>query len=149
MLRMPSSGMWRRVDIVLTDVSEERIASIFRVEKIANEAATIYPCWFIDRGFLIPWSWRRYDPPKRRLTPFLHGATSQKTAFFIVTAVKTSNLTTWMSIVIISSRKIWPNSENSYIVVATSLAFMLELPLNIIFSPPSAATEHVVLEVTL
>jgi hypothetical protein len=25
--------MWRRVDIVLTDVSEERIASIFRVEK--------------------------------------------------------------------------------------------------------------------
>jgi hypothetical protein len=31
------------------------------------------------------------------LTPLLHGATSQKTAFFIVTAVKTSNLTTfWM-----------------------------------------------------
>jgi hypothetical protein len=26
---MPSSGMWRRVDILLTDVSEERIASIF------------------------------------------------------------------------------------------------------------------------
>jgi hypothetical protein len=29
---------------------------------------------------------------KSRLTPYLHGATSQKTAFFIVTAVKTSNL---------------------------------------------------------
>jgi hypothetical protein len=29
----------------------------------------------------------RYVPPKRRLTPHLHGA------FFIVTAVKTSNLT--------------------------------------------------------
>jgi hypothetical protein len=26
---MASSGMWRRVDILLTDVSEERIASIF------------------------------------------------------------------------------------------------------------------------
>jgi hypothetical protein len=26
---MPSSGMWRRVDILLTDVSEERIASIY------------------------------------------------------------------------------------------------------------------------
>jgi hypothetical protein len=26
---MPSSGMWRRVDLVWTDVSEERIASIF------------------------------------------------------------------------------------------------------------------------
>jgi hypothetical protein len=33
--------MWRRVDIVLTDVSDERIAYIFRVEekriKCANE----------------------------------------------------------------------------------------------------------------
>jgi hypothetical protein len=29
--RIPSSGMWRRVDILLTDVSEERIAYIFRV----------------------------------------------------------------------------------------------------------------------
>jgi hypothetical protein len=27
------SGMWRRVDIVLTDVSEECIASVFRVER--------------------------------------------------------------------------------------------------------------------
>jgi hypothetical protein len=34
-----------------------------------------------------------YVPPKRRFTQDLHGATSQKTAFFIVTAVKTSNLT--------------------------------------------------------
>jgi hypothetical protein len=32
-------------------------------------------------------------PPKRRFTQDLHGAISQKTAFFIVTAVKTSNLT--------------------------------------------------------
>jgi hypothetical protein len=32
-------------------------------------------------------------PPKRRFTQDLHGATSQKTAFFIVTAVKTKNLT--------------------------------------------------------
>jgi hypothetical protein len=36
----------------------------------------------------------RYIPPKRRLTQYLHYATSQKTAFFIVTAVNTSNLTT-------------------------------------------------------
>jgi hypothetical protein len=28
--------MWRRVDLVRTDVSEERIASIFRVEKSAS-----------------------------------------------------------------------------------------------------------------
>jgi hypothetical protein len=34
--------MWRRVEIVLTDVSEERVASIFRVEdkkKSASESA--------------------------------------------------------------------------------------------------------------
>jgi hypothetical protein len=31
--RMPSSGMWCRVELVWTDVSEECIASIFRVEK--------------------------------------------------------------------------------------------------------------------
>jgi hypothetical protein len=31
--------------------------------------------------------------PKRRYTQDLQGATSQKTAFFIVTAMKTSNLT--------------------------------------------------------
>jgi hypothetical protein len=31
-MKKQSSGMWRRVDIVLIDVSEERIASIYRVE---------------------------------------------------------------------------------------------------------------------
>jgi hypothetical protein len=35
--KIPSSGMWRRVDLVWTDVSEERIASIFRVEKSVSE----------------------------------------------------------------------------------------------------------------
>jgi hypothetical protein len=36
--------MWRRVDLVnLTDVLEERIASIFRVEKFASEE----PAWEI------------------------------------------------------------------------------------------------------
>jgi hypothetical protein len=34
--------MWRRVDLVLTDVSEERITSIFRVENPASEE----PAWF-------------------------------------------------------------------------------------------------------
>jgi hypothetical protein len=33
--------MWRRVDFVWADVSEERIASIFRIEKSANEE----PAW--------------------------------------------------------------------------------------------------------
>jgi hypothetical protein len=37
--------------------------------------------------------WRRYVPSKRRLLQEPHGITSQKTPFFIVTAVETSNLT--------------------------------------------------------
>jgi hypothetical protein len=62
--------VWRRVDVVdWTDVSEDRIASIFRVEKSTSEE----PAW---AG-----------------SSHLHGATPQKTAFFIVTAVKTSNPT--------------------------------------------------------
>jgi hypothetical protein len=32
----------------------------------------------------LPWRWRRYVPPKRRFTQDLHGATSQKTAFFLI-----------------------------------------------------------------
>jgi hypothetical protein len=63
--RKQSSGMWHRVEVVLIDVSEERIASILRVE---------------GKIFLFS-------------TPHLHGATPQKTASFTVTAVKTSNLT--------------------------------------------------------
>jgi hypothetical protein len=35
----------------------------------------------------------RYVPPKRNFLQEAHGVASQKTAFFIVTAVKTSNLT--------------------------------------------------------
>jgi hypothetical protein len=62
--------MWHRVEVVLTEVSEERIASIFMVEgkirKSAREASV------------------RDVKSRRRLTPLLHGATSQKTAFRIV-----------------------------------------------------------------
>jgi hypothetical protein len=43
--------MWRRVEIVLTDVSEEHIASIFRVEGKKKSALHLL-CWFA-RGFLL------------------------------------------------------------------------------------------------
>jgi hypothetical protein len=74
--------MLRRVALVRTDVSEEPGASFIRVTKIGErgttEAATS------NRRTL------------RRNTKYLvyqepHGVTSQKTPFFIVTAVKTSN----------------------------------------------------------
>jgi hypothetical protein len=38
-----SSGIWHRVDIVLTDVSEERIASIFRAEEKRRKSASEEP----------------------------------------------------------------------------------------------------------
>jgi hypothetical protein len=96
---MPPSGTWRCVDLALTDVSEERNAFIFRVGKSASEEpARVSVCshlfTLVPRSrIFVPWRWRQYVPPKRRFTQDLHGATSQKTTFFIVTAVKTSNLT--------------------------------------------------------
>jgi hypothetical protein len=88
--RMPSSGTWCHVDLVRTDVLEERIASIFRVEKYSSKE----PAWAGGSSFQ-PWRWRRYIPPKRQFTQDLHGVTSQKTVFFIATTVKTSNPARW------------------------------------------------------
>jgi hypothetical protein len=44
---------------------------------------------------LSPWWKRRQVPPKRRFLQEPRGVTSQKTPFFIVTAVKTLNLTSY------------------------------------------------------
>jgi hypothetical protein len=46
---------------------------------ICSHLLTLFPR---SRIFL-PWRWRRYFPPKRRFTQDLHGATSEKTVFFI------------------------------------------------------------------
>jgi hypothetical protein len=76
--------MWGHVDLVWTDVLGERIASIFRVEnpQVRNQHEQVAE----------DWRWRRYIPPKHRFTQDLHSATSQKTAFFIVTAMESSDL---------------------------------------------------------
>jgi hypothetical protein len=50
-----------RVVRVSTDVSEEHVASIFRVEEIISTLT----CWFLLKLFLRLWRWRRYVPPKR------------------------------------------------------------------------------------
>jgi hypothetical protein len=75
---MPSSGILRRVVLLRTNVSEELNASILRVIRIGEVGTT---------------SAVTSDPLKRRFLQEPHGVTSQKTALFIVTAVKTSNLT--------------------------------------------------------
>jgi hypothetical protein len=60
--------MLRRVAVVITDVSEELSASFIRVTRIGELGTTLA----VTRP---------------------HGVTSQKTQFFIITAMKTSNLT--------------------------------------------------------
>jgi hypothetical protein len=65
-----------------------------------------------DESTLSPWRWRRYVPPKRLLTQYLYGATFQKMAFFVVTAVKTSKLARWKYI-----------CESDFITSACSFAF--------------------------
>jgi hypothetical protein len=73
-----SSELLHRVALVRTDVSEEPGASFIRVTKIGE----------LGR--------RRQVPPKRRFLQEPRGETTQKTPFFIVTAVKTSNLTSFI-----------------------------------------------------
>jgi hypothetical protein len=65
---MQSSGILHRVDLVRTDVSKE-LSAFIRVKRIGGGAKFL----------------RFLQEP--------YGITSQRTAFFTVTAVKTSNLT--------------------------------------------------------
>jgi hypothetical protein len=83
---MVSSGMLRRMALVRTDISEEPGASFIRVTRIGELGATHAATSNRVRCEEIP-------IPKRRFLQEPHGVTSQKTPFFIVTAVKTSNLT--------------------------------------------------------
>jgi hypothetical protein len=78
---MVSSGMLRRVGVICSDVSEGLMGSFLRGTRIGELGTT-----------LAATSNRR---TLRRNTKYQepHGVTSQKTQFFIVTALLTSNLT--------------------------------------------------------
>jgi hypothetical protein len=73
------------------DVSEERVASIFRVEEKKRKFASEEPVAPTHPGssladFLLFSSTLKMEAirsSKRRLTQYLHGAISQKTVFFI------------------------------------------------------------------
>jgi hypothetical protein len=83
--------MLRRVALVRTDVSEELSASFIRVTRI-GELGTILAVTS-NRRTLRRNFFNIYISSQRRFLQEPHGVTSQKTPFFIVTAVKTSNLT--------------------------------------------------------
>jgi hypothetical protein len=94
--RMQYSGMWRHVDLVWTDVPEELIRELATsVSRYLQTVCSLMLTQVPRSGILLQWRWRRYVPPEHQFTQDLHGAASQKMAFFIVAAVKTSNLTKW------------------------------------------------------
>jgi hypothetical protein len=82
---MASSGMLRRVALLRTDASEELSASFIRVTRTGELGTTLAVT--SNRRAL------RKVLPKLRFLQEPNGVTSQKTPFFIVTTVKTSNLT--------------------------------------------------------
>jgi hypothetical protein len=94
--KMPSSGMLHRVALVRTDISEGRGTSIIRATRIGKPGTTLARTGNVStlrrNTLLVTW-WRRQVPLKCRLLQALHSITFQTTAFCIVTAVKTSNLT--------------------------------------------------------
>jgi hypothetical protein len=121
--RMSSSGMWRRVYLLWTDVSEECVASIFRVEKrcfrLVAQPASNLPTLVPRSRIFLAWRWRWHVPQKRRFTQDLHGATSQKTAFFIVYSCE--NLNSYTIDIIISFLQIRGRSICCYRVEALFL----------------------------
>jgi hypothetical protein len=119
---MPSPGILRRVGLVRTDISEEFSASIIRVtrigalgalaitinrRKLRRNTILYYTTVFLrsvrrllvtsnvvpSSPILVTLIIEEIHPPKRRFLQEPHGLTSQKTAFFIATVVKASNLT--------------------------------------------------------
>jgi hypothetical protein len=97
--------MLRRVALVRTDVSEKLSASIIRVKTISELETTLAVSsnskqLLLVAANLVPSSlilliliMGAILHPKRLFLQQPHGATSQKSAFFIIGAVETSNLT--------------------------------------------------------
>jgi hypothetical protein len=91
--RMPSTGTLGRVALVRTDVSEEYITSIIRVTRIGV-------LWLLVTANAVPTSLIHFTPMMEAIrffeTSVITRATRRKIQeyeLFLVTAVKTSNLT--------------------------------------------------------
>jgi hypothetical protein len=92
--------MWHHGAPERSDILEEHIASIMRVKRISELGTTLAATsnqllltLYLTHWFFSPWWWRWYTPPKHWFSQEQCNVTSQKTAFFIVTTVKTPNLT--------------------------------------------------------
>jgi hypothetical protein len=91
---MAFSGMLRRVVLLRIDVSEGPSASFISVIRIGELGTTLAVT--SNRRTLRRNTWYQI-PPEPRFLQEPHGLSSQQTPFFIVTAVKTSNLITYRS----------------------------------------------------
>jgi hypothetical protein len=85
---MASPGMLRRVALVRTDVSEELSASIISMRRLLVTANAVP-----SSPILVPLIREAIITSETSVLTRAHDVTSQKTQFFIITAVKISNLT--------------------------------------------------------
>jgi hypothetical protein len=100
-------GILRRLALIRTDVSTERIASIIKVIRIGDPGTTLAVTTVFLRSvlrllvaanvpssrILFPLMMEVIVPPERRCLQERQGVTSQKAAFFIVIAMKPPSLT--------------------------------------------------------
>jgi hypothetical protein len=82
---MKSSGM----SLVTTDVSEERISTVTRMKRISEIGIAFVPGLMTLLALMM----EAIRSSESSVLTEPHSVTFQKTTFFIVTAVKTSNLT--------------------------------------------------------
>jgi hypothetical protein len=95
--KLPSSGMWRRVALLRTDVSEKRIITIKGL--LTFQASLFFSTWW----------WGRYVPPKHWFLQEPCGVTFQKTAFFamFLCTLLNKNYITFKFLIIHQPRQIW------------------------------------------
>jgi hypothetical protein len=86
--RIPSSGMLSGEATLRTDVSEECIITVF----LLSVLQLLLIANVVLSSLVVPLLMESKFLPKRRFLEVSHDFTFQMTAFFIVTAVKTSNL---------------------------------------------------------
>jgi hypothetical protein len=123
---MPSSGKWRHMALVRSDVSEERVTSIIRVKRIGELGTTLAITGELLTLFLARWFFALMMEVIRSSETSVHiGATWHhipERIFIIVIAVMTSELTQKLILLLViwclvywyqQMQKLWTSSLNT------------------------------------